>query len=277
MDFSIEIQHMNSGDALYEACMDENWLEARHHLKLCDDAAIKRHYAEGVTLLHVVALKDQRDFAQELIERHADVNALNLLDNESPIVIATRAGNARMVALLLSEGAEVNLRNHYDGTALYVACWYKRYDIIEMLTAAGADLEAEMRQGYTPLMASVAQDDVKSAQLLVDVLADIEKLSRVAKAKKILPMIKVPQLDERDALRESTMNRLKASLSKRLMPFVHRQILGICIATESLRLPPYVMLWIIDELPGCQHVSHRQKIDLIESIINQSFRKLKRS
>lgn len=47
---------------------------------------------------------------------------------------------------------------------------------------------------------------------------------------------------------------------------VHKNILNICIAMAPLCLPSYVLLWIIDELPNYDRVSHFKKIRLIESI-----------
>lgn len=41
---------------------------------------------------------------------------------------------------------------------------------------------------------------------------------------------------------------------------VHAVLLDICIAMSVLRLPPYVMLWIIDWVPHYDLVSHRRKI-----------------
>lgn len=46
----------------------------------------------------------------------------------------------------------------------------------------------------------------------------------------------------------------------------HDVILDACIGMASIALPPYVLLWIIDWLPGMHNASHRKMIELIVSV-----------
>ena len=66
--------------------------------------------------------------------------------------------------------------------------------------------------------------------------------------------------------RKETLQRIRARLAIRLMRFAQDEIIGICLAMSSLDLPPYVLLWIIDELPNYDLLSHHKKIELITSV-----------
>jgi hypothetical protein len=46
----------------------------------------------------------------------------------------------------------------------------------------------------------------------------------------------------------------------------YADLLDVCIAFSALRLPPYVMLWITERLPGMTNVSERARLHLIESV-----------
>lgn len=55
---------------------------------------------------------------------------------------------------------------------------------------------------------------------------------------------------------------------------LHDKIVDFCIGMASLELPPYVLLWIFDELPHMHHASHVKKIRVIEDVM-KSIRKVK--
>jgi len=61
--------------------------------------------------------------------------------------------------------------------------------------------------------------------------------------------------------RHNELNRNKLEWSK-----IANQIIDICIALQSLNLPPYVLLEIIDWLPLFEYVDHKKKIDLIINV-----------
>ena len=52
------------------------------------------------------------------------------------------------------------------------------------------------------------------------------------------------------------------------MRFAQDTFIGICLAFAPLELPPYVLLWITDELPNYDKLSHHKKIALITSVRN---------
>ena len=63
---------------------------------------------------------------------------------------AARKGNVEIVKMLLKEGADVNARDKYGRTALYVAAWRGHVEIVKMLLKEGADVNAADNDGNTP-------------------------------------------------------------------------------------------------------------------------------
>lgn len=69
----------------------------------------------------------------------------------TPLHNAVEAKNAQMVELLLSHGAEVDLRDNYTHTALHNAAWLGLIDIVKVLIKYGAEINARTQFGETPL------------------------------------------------------------------------------------------------------------------------------
>ena len=73
-----------------------------------------------------------------LVEKGADVNAINY-EGETALMIAVDAGdNPEVVKLLLEKGADVNARTKEGETALMIASKRLRLDAIKLLKAHGA-------------------------------------------------------------------------------------------------------------------------------------------
>lgn len=100
--------------------------------------------------------------AKLLIAKGADVNARSKTGRTPLMVAAGAPGAAEVVKLMLAKGAQVNLRDDLDpipvlptgggkGTALQDAARNGDYASIQMLIAAGADVNAKSANGQTPL------------------------------------------------------------------------------------------------------------------------------
>ncbi|MFI0448312.1 ankyrin repeat domain-containing protein [Actinomadura sp. 6N118] len=66
-----------------------------------------------------------------------------------PLSVAATRGNAEMVRLLLSYGADVNVRDSGGGTPLIWACNGEHLDCARALLQAGADPTLRNNDGYT--------------------------------------------------------------------------------------------------------------------------------
>ena len=65
---------------------------------------------------------------------------------------AARDGNARNVKTLLAEGADVNVRDNRDLTALMEAVFWGLSEIVSLLIGAGANVNAKNKDGSTALL-----------------------------------------------------------------------------------------------------------------------------
>jgi uncharacterized protein len=117
-----------------------------------DDPGGLNPLAPGAELFDAV---ERNDLAavEELLSRDADVNSLDPRYPSwyaaPPLIRAAQAGHREMVRLLLANGADVNARDAGGGTALIWACNDDHIDCARWLLAAGADPNLRNNGGYT--------------------------------------------------------------------------------------------------------------------------------
>jgi ankyrin repeat protein len=131
---------------------------------------------------------------RRLLQAGANPNAALLL-GETPLMVASRSGNADVAGQLLMRGANVNARAARGQTALMWAVAQKHPDVVKVLLAHRADVharseswsqvEAVSPHGHldynraipygntTPLMFAARAGDLASAQLLVTAGANV--------------------------------------------------------------------------------------------------------
>jgi hypothetical protein len=131
---------------------------------------------ETLPLVKAVARNDLKAVTA-LLAKGADANVKNSV--EIPVlVMAIRRGSAPMVEALLKGKADPNVRDvDTDSPPLLEA--FERTDIVSILLAAGADVNATSRKegdllrGMTPLMLAALFGDENLVQLLLDKGADV--------------------------------------------------------------------------------------------------------
>ena len=91
--------------------------------------------------------KGDLEEVKSLSDRLQDLNVRDIF-GESPLFIACGSGHRAVAEFLLSRGASVDFRNsNNDRTALMIAAGNRRIDIINLLVAAGADVNAQCSDG----------------------------------------------------------------------------------------------------------------------------------
>ncbi len=114
----------------------------------------------------------------QLIADGADANSKHEdsegYSNRTPLIYAAKAGRLAIVQALLAAGADHRAKDRYimpsEGggeTALHHAIEGQHYDVVKVLIAAGANLNAKS-SSETPLMAAIRLDDAKMVQLLLE-------------------------------------------------------------------------------------------------------------
>ena len=141
--------------------------------------------------LHSACTSGALDIVKMLVEAGAGVRATDN-DGYTCLMLATWQGHTDIVRYLVGlRGVELNYQSEAaasNHTALHLAAFYKRTDVVQVLIDAGADIDTQNNLGRSPLHtalekgaldivkmlvragAGVRVADDKAAQMLIDVL-----------------------------------------------------------------------------------------------------------
>ncbi len=131
---------------------------------LANGAEIDVITATGCTALNSAIDKSHMNIAKLLISRGADVNIRSPFDGATPLLLATLEQKLDFVKLLLENGANVNARDESGFTALMEA---GSTEIVQVLLAFGADVNAKNNEGGTALQYAKEQNLEEIVELLI--------------------------------------------------------------------------------------------------------------
>ena len=127
---------------------------------------------EGVTALgsttplHVAATYNRVGVAKLLLTRGADVSATDKWGG-TPLQYASFNGHSDLVELYMVQGAKVNHRERrYGITALHAAVAGKNIRTVELLISGGADVNVKSHAGETPRGTALRMNQARFADLL---------------------------------------------------------------------------------------------------------------
>ncbi|NGX62620.1 MAG: hypothetical protein KR126chlam6_00018 [Candidatus Anoxychlamydiales bacterium] len=107
-----------------------------------DPETIQNHFQSAVLLNNIEGVK-------ELIKKGADVNKPKDRDGQKPLMIATQNGYTQIMEILIANGANVNAKDNEGVTALMYAVRNGHEDIVLKLIKKGADIDAKDNEGRT--------------------------------------------------------------------------------------------------------------------------------
>lgn len=93
------------------------------------------------TPLHIAAKRGNLDIVQLLIERGAELNALNSM-GQTPLFLAVQGGHKDIANLLIERGAIVRIKDKFDKTPLD---WADTQEMKDLLTRSGAQYHQEAK------------------------------------------------------------------------------------------------------------------------------------
>merc|ERR1719300_1358261 len=164
-DINAQIE-TNRNTALTLACF-----QGRHEVVslLLDRKANVEHRAKtGLTPLMEAASGGFVDVGRVLLDKNADVNAPPVPSSrDTALTIAADKGHYRFVELLLSRGAQVDVRNKKGNSSLWLAANGGHLDVVQLLYSAGADIDSQDNRKVSCLMAAFRKGHSKVVKWLV--------------------------------------------------------------------------------------------------------------
>ncbi|KAM0881259.1 hypothetical protein ACQ4PT_033053 [Festuca glaucescens] len=140
-------------------------------------AALSLRNEDGRSLLHVVtALLAAGD--------QAAASAVNGKDEEgwAPIHSVASSGNAKIIEILLDQGADVDLATDAGRTALHYTASKGRRAIAETLIARRANVNKKDKFGCTPLHRAASTGNADMCECLIEEGADIDAVDKTGQS-----------------------------------------------------------------------------------------------
>jgi ankyrin repeat protein len=119
--------------------------------------------------IHTAAKEGDTDEVAALLSMDNRLTRTHDADGWTPLHLAAHYGHPDIVALLLHNNAPVDIRsnNQMANTSLHAALAGRRADVVKMLVAAGADVNARQHGGWVPLHSAAANGEREIVDLLI--------------------------------------------------------------------------------------------------------------
>ncbi|XP_034251058.1 ankyrin repeat domain-containing protein 17 isoform X2 [Thrips palmi] len=164
-DINAQIE-TNRNTALTLACF-----QGRHEVVslLLDRKANVEHRAKtGLTPLMEAASGGYVEVGRVLLDKGADVNAPPVPSSrDTGLTIAADKGHCRFVELLLTRGAQVEVKNKKGNSPLWLAANGGHLNVVELLFNAGADIDSQDNRKVSCLMSAFRKGHIKVVKWMV--------------------------------------------------------------------------------------------------------------
>ena len=151
---------------IWQAATVGNIEAVKQHLAAGVDVDVKAESSDEWTPLHYAAYSSQKEVAELLIDKGADVNAKDNKYGRTPLFFTSIYRQKEIAELLIAAGADVNAKTAGGGTPLNAAALKGYKEIAELLIAEGADVNANDDDGDTPLDYAIGENHTETADLL---------------------------------------------------------------------------------------------------------------
>uniref|UniRef100_A0AC35U580 Multifunctional fusion protein Palmitoyltransferase Autophagy-related protein 13 n=1 Tax=Rhabditophanes sp. KR3021 TaxID=114890 RepID=A0AC35U580_9BILA len=130
--------------------------------------------ADDCTLLHWAAINNRLRIAKYLIDKNCTIDIIGGVLSSTPLQWAARQGHAKMVALLVKNGADPSLKNGEGFSAIHVAAQFGCTPVVAYLLAKGVPPDVRDDATMTPIMwAAYKTEDLDLLKMMVTMGANI--------------------------------------------------------------------------------------------------------
>lgn len=124
-------------------------------------ADVKKKNKEGLTALHVAGYLGSDHAINALIAKGAVINEIDN-DNRTALHLAAYEGKLKAVEILIRHGVDMEIMEKANGmTALHLAVVKGAEDVVRVFIENNADINAQSKDGVTPLL--IARHEKKTA------------------------------------------------------------------------------------------------------------------
>ena len=136
--------------------------------------SILKKYKKELTFFEAASTGDLKTVKIELEKNPGLINSFSE-DGFTALGLASFFSRTDVVKILLESGADPNIasNNSFKVTPLHSACAISNYDIVEILIKNGANVNAKQMQGVTPLHSAAHNGQTKIAKFLIKNGAEI--------------------------------------------------------------------------------------------------------
>lgn len=140
------------------------------------DAKDRSRHGNGNTPLHCAAAEGKTETVRLLLHRGADTDAAGILQC-TPLYLAARFGNVAAALALMAAGTDVNFRSRMS--VVEVAVEYGNMDIVTAAIERGADMDAvDPQNNKTALHVATVANKKEAIDVLVKAGANIQAQDR---------------------------------------------------------------------------------------------------
>ena len=102
-----------------------------------------------------------------LLEKGANVEGHNAMSGMTPLILGVERNYPEIVETVFKYGANMNVRDNYQGTAMSAALRHENLAMVKRLVSQGVDVNQRGVEGYTPLMVAAAQGNTEIVRYLL--------------------------------------------------------------------------------------------------------------
>jgi ankyrin repeat protein len=152
--------------ALFEAIEDDDIEAVKKAIDVGAD--VEGRDEEGRTALHVATLAGSAQMIDLLVDAGADLRAMTETDEMSALMIAISAGDDPSFDALLDLGADPNQADANGFSPLMVAAQFDQWQMVDELIRRGARIDTKTLRGSTALSVALTSNNLDVAILLVE-------------------------------------------------------------------------------------------------------------